>query len=319
MIRPIDIYRFARRYNRDYTISKQCSVKIFNSLFMGEWLKAFIEKRNILDFSSKKTLSIFSVNGDRFAIDINRSDYKIFCTGENVHVPYSNWAKYEDLLLNKKSIDLSMGFDYIDHEKYLRFPLWLMYFFRPTDNFQEVKLTCERLNRSQISNEERKKFCTFICKNDYFGDRVKMYNEINQIDKIDCGGLFMNNDDSLLTKYNDNKLEYLKQFRFNLCPENSNNEGYVTEKIFEAISSGCIPIYWGSNNNPEPNIINKDAVFFIDNNHSSPKVIKEIKILNSNPKLYKEFAEQDRLLTNAPEVIFDFFENLEKRLIEIVK
>lgn len=319
MIKPIDIYRFVRRYNNDCKKSKSHKIKVFNSLLPDNWLTKFIIDRDILDLNSKRTLSLFSVNGDRLAIDINRSDYKIFCTGENVHVPYSHWAKYEDLLLNKKSIDLSLGFDYLDHEKYFRFPLWLMYFFRPTDNFQEIKLTCERLNRSLISIEDRKKFCTFICKNDYFGDRVKMYNEINQIAQIDCGGLFMNNDDSLLTKYNDNKLEYLKQFRFNLCPENSNNEGYVTEKIFEAISSGCIPIYWGSNNNPEPNIINKDAVFFIDNNYSSPKVINEIEILNTNPKLYKEFAEQDRLLPNAPEVIFEFFENLEKKLIDIVR
>jgi len=288
-------------------------------MLTDNWLRKFIFNREIIKINSKKTLSIFSVNGDRLAIDINRSNYKIFCTGENVHVNDTPWEKYNDLLLNKKTIDLSLGFDNIEHEKYLRFPLWLMYAFDPEDNYETIKLKCQKLNQHKISPEERKKFCSFICRNDYFGDRLVMYNQINQINQIDCGSLFMHNNDDLKAKYNDNKIEYLKQYRFNLCPENSNNDGYVTEKIFEAISSGCIPIYWGSNNEPEPNILNKDAIFFIQNNIESPEIIYKIKRLNENPKLYKEFAEQERLLKNAPEVIYSFFENLEKKLIEIVK
>jgi hypothetical protein len=317
---PIDIYRFTRRYIRDYNSSGYEPVKAFNCFPIPKnWLSKFIIERGVLKNNSKKTVSVFSVNGDRFAIDINKSDFKIFYTGENVHVPDSHWEKYNDLLLNKKSINLSLGFDYIEHEKYLRFPLWLMYFFNPASDIQAIKTVCENLNHPPISIEERIRFCSFICRNDYFGDRIKMFNQINQIEPIDCGGVFMHNDDDLMSKYQDNKLEYLKRYRFNLCPENSNNNGYVTEKIFEAINSGCIPIYWGSDNNPEPDILNKNAVFFIQSNHDSPEIISEIKRLNDNPKLYMEFAEQNRLLNGAPEIIYNFFEALETKLIEIIK
>ena len=318
-INPKEIYRFLRNYTIDYSASKPYQIKVFNSMLPDNWLNRFIIERGILKNNPKKTLSIFSVNGNRFAIDVNKSDYKIFCTGENVHVIDSPWEKYKDLLLDKKAIDLSLGFDYLDHENYLRFPLWLMYNFNPKDDFQAIKLVCQKLNHPIKSNDDRLKFCSFICRNDYFGDRIKIFNQINQIAKVDCDGQFLHNNDDLILKFNDNKLDYLKQYRFNLCPENSNNKGYVTEKIFEAISSGCIPIYWGSNNEPEPDILNKESIFFIQNDQNSPNVINEIRTLNENPKLFKDFANQNRLLNEAPEIIFSFFENLENKLREIVK
>ncbi|PUD13967.1 fucosyltransferase, partial [Helicobacter pylori] len=43
-----------------------------------------------------------------------------------------------------------------------------------------------------------------------------------------------------------NKNEFLSQYKFNLCFENSQGYGYVTEKILDAYFSHTIPIYWGS-------------------------------------------------------------------------
>lgn len=45
------------------------------------------------------------------------------------------------------------------------------------------------------------------------------------------------------------KLETMSRYKFNLCYENAQGlEGYVTEKIFDALRSGCVPIYWGAPN-----------------------------------------------------------------------
>ena len=43
------------------------------------------------------------------------------------------------------------------------------------------------------------------------------------------------------------KLEILKDFRFNLCFENTNWDYYVTEKIWHSILAGSLPVYWGNN------------------------------------------------------------------------
>jgi hypothetical protein len=57
------------------------------------------------------------------------------------------------------------------------------------------------------------------------------------------------------------KFEVLSQARFSICFENAKDiPGYITEKIFDCLFAGCVPIYWG-----EPHIerlIPKDC--FVD-------------------------------------------------------
>lgn len=48
------------------------------------------------------------------------------------------------------------------------------------------------------------------------------------------------------------KLQTMKDFKFSICYENGRDIcGYITEKIFDSMAAGCIPIYWGA-----PNISN---------------------------------------------------------------
>jgi hypothetical protein len=44
------------------------------------------------------------------------------------------------------------------------------------------------------------------------------------------------------------KKDILKDFSYNLCPENGLYPGYYTEKIPEAFHSGCLPITWADEN-----------------------------------------------------------------------
>lgn len=45
------------------------------------------------------------------------------------------------------------------------------------------------------------------------------------------------------------KAEVLRKARFSYCYENSRNlSNYITEKIFDSLVNGCIPIYWGADN-----------------------------------------------------------------------
>lgn len=45
------------------------------------------------------------------------------------------------------------------------------------------------------------------------------------------------------------KKETLEKYKFAICYENARNiSGYITEKIFDCLFAGCVPIYWGANN-----------------------------------------------------------------------
>jgi len=47
----------------------------------------------------------------------------------------------------------------------------------------------------------------------------------------------------------DNKAEVLSNYRFSLCYENMREEkGYISEKIFDCMRYGVVPIYWGASN-----------------------------------------------------------------------
>ena len=47
----------------------------------------------------------------------------------------------------------------------------------------------------------------------------------------------------------ENKLEVLQNYKFSICYENAAElPGYITEKIFDSLAAGCVPIYWGAPN-----------------------------------------------------------------------
>ena len=41
-------------------------------------------------------------------------------------------------------------------------------------------------------------------------------------------------------------MQAIAEFRFNLAFENSQSPGYVTEKVYDGLSAGTIPVYWGA-------------------------------------------------------------------------
>jgi hypothetical protein len=59
----------------------------------------------------------------------------------------------------------------------------------------------------------------------------------------------------------DDKFQILSNYKFAICYENNNSHnGYITEKIFDCLNAGTVPIYWGA-----PNIENYvDPNCFID-------------------------------------------------------
>ena len=55
------------------------------------------------------------------------------------------------------------------------------------------------------------------------------------------GGKVLNN----IGKKVENKIEFLSNYKFSISMENSNGDGYVSEKIVESLIAGTIPIYYG--------------------------------------------------------------------------
>ena len=279
-----------------------------------DFIAKFIADRMHLD-CKRGTVISFSASSLPILVKYKKTQYKIFYTRENTHVQESYWQQFENLWLKEPSLSLICGFDYAEHPKYIRFPFWLERLFGPMATQKDIADFVKLHNLSNPSN--RTKDCAFICKRDYFGDRAQMADWVEQIMPINYPSDFCHNDDDMREKYGDDKIEYLRQFRFNLCPENSNNKGYVTEKIFEAIKADCVPVYWGNEGYPEPDILNPKAIIYLDKDKPE-EGLALLRRLYDDPKAYAEFASQKRFLPGAEQKIYAYYERLEEKLRDVL-
>jgi len=281
------------------------------------WYIDFIEKRGLLQNKPQIRVGIYSIFAPMWLRIFDNSDIRIFQARENLHKPgMSHWIHQ---FIDDPKIDLSIGFDYIKHPQYLRIPFWLTWsIFSPTDTLNDIKRKITQMNIPDNHSYADRNFAAFLSSHDDIGRKL-IYEQMSQIGQVHCDGRLFHNNDDLKTLYNDNKLEYLRHYRFNITPENTNYNGYVTEKLFEAIYSGCIPIYHGSENHPEPHILNPNAIIFIEMGKENTNALKLIQELNSNERKYMEFACQPRFMPGAEEIIWGYYEQLENKLKEIIK
>lgn len=73
--------------------------------------------------------------------------------------------------------------------------------------------------------------------------------KLNKVDIYGRGwpdGIYL--EDSRGSGWKERKLELLTNYHFNLCFENTNIDYYCTEKIWDSIKAGCLPIYYGEGN-----------------------------------------------------------------------
>lgn len=283
----------------------------------GQWLYQFILNRKI---PLNNTIHFFSVFGNKnFLKYYPVQGKKIFYTGEDVYDnAFGSYKEYSDYCLN--DVDLSLGFDERGNKNYLRFPVWIFYLVKPTWDYQDLKDYIDHINRPEFRiNTNRTGFVSHISRHDSSGIRKYLIDLLNEIGNVECAGSFLNNTDRLAINYNDNKIEYLKNFKFNLCPENTSVNQYITEKCIESICAGCIPIYWGGGNNAiEPDILNQRAIlrYTGDNEEKLLNIIREI---DSSSDAYIEFSHQRPFKDNAAKIIWGKVQELEEHLIKLAR
>lgn len=308
-----------REYSRQVKSNGNERVQLLNWWPEGDsrryWFRDFIERRGLLAGNDKK-VAVCSVFGSRRVLGWSDADVRIFFSGENLHAyRFAHFADY--MLSGRHPFDLALGFDDFEDEHYLRFPLWLTYLFPPTATPSQIKDICETL--SHPSDNSGSKFCSLIARWDLSGTRTPIFEAMSKIGKVDCPSGLFHNDDSLLSEFGDDKGRYLNQYRFNICPENTDAWGYTTEKLFECIKSGCIPIYWGGMGCPEPDVVNPDAVLFWDESGCNEALLKRVDEMNSNAQMYRAFASQPRLQASASDWVAERFELLEKKIRTALK
>jgi len=299
----------------------------------SDWFQIFIAEltgRKVAVSWYRPSLIMCSSFGSYWLLKILLWGYKtpsLFFSEENL-ATLKKYREYRTYLNSQTS--LAMGFDYCHADNYRRFPLWLLYLFSPefaiNASLDDVQKRLEQIEAQ--GRVAKTKFAAMIASHGGYALPKKVYNcdqevsresiteQVASIDKVHCPGKLLHNDDSLIIDYNDDKKSYLKQFLFNICAENASVSGYVTEKLFEAIEAGTIPIYWGDLE-PEPNILNPNRIIFWDKLKSGD-VLARIRELHQDEEARKKFLERPLFTRSAAAVIHGYFRQLRKDFRELL-
>tara|TARA_B100000003_G_scaffold208705_1_gene229948 strand:+ start:302 stop:1231 length:930 start_codon:yes stop_codon:yes gene_type:complete len=244
---------------------------------------------------------------------------KIFFTGEDTTSGYSRGCGSDHYYLN--FADISLGFKNLDHPNYIRFPLWLTYINIEKYNMGKPCLPFQKIANFKPNNQG--KFCCIISNHDSNNTRTNIVQSLSNYEIISVAGNIKNNFKNIAKIHNISagKNEYNKQlclngFKFNICSESSISPGYISEKLFECIIGGCIPIYYCNHDvDIESEIINNNFIIKYNNNNVET-VAKKILEINNNKKLYDEFVNQNILNNNAYDNIISYYDKLKIKILE---
>lgn len=174
---------------------------------------------------------VYGQNHRRFGPEVK----KIFYTGENVRPP---WGECQ----------YAMTFDHVNSSRHYRLPLYVIDMWgavieKWTDDYYQLV----GLKHDYEKDYDTRKFCSFVVSNPNQQMRNMAFETVSRYKKVDSGGPHLNNIGEVLPRdklvY---KLDFLNQYRFNICFENGSHPGYLTEKLFNALQVKTMPIYWGS-------------------------------------------------------------------------
>lgn len=190
-------------------------------------------------------------------------------------------------------------FGCVDNKPFSRvkFPLYYTSFKHSPDVFDKTN------DYVKSCDPTKKKFATLISRHDLGNIREPIYKFLLKIGHIACPGPLFNN--CLNEEVNRiGNPEYIKQFIFNICPENfgASHSGYITEKLMNACLGGAIPIYYGDLDKLDERVFNKNRILFVDPNKLMGLYNAVKELLSDSTKLV-EFYKQDVFMPGAYEVM----------------
>ena len=204
-------------------------------------------KINSIGVDSSLIIANFSFNNylsKYFKIEIsNNPDYVYYGSDWDGIIKYSDainiCVETENIFPDMNKCDYAIGYPFqIVSDRYIQksYANWFLHY------NQQIKNARKNVIRP------RNKFCGAMISNSLGKFRNIFLNKLNKYKTIDNAGKFKKNvifvNNPNIDRYQ-NKINFLRQYKFSIAMENSFNTGYVTEKIITCFLAGTIPIYYG--------------------------------------------------------------------------
>ena len=241
------------------------SIGLFNRSTHIKWLKSKLDDEFIIEF------------------DEENPDYLIYnvFTEEDIDSKYQTAVKIaiytENIMPDLNLADYSIGHYHIIYlDRYFKYTIFLW------TNFIDINQKREKV----LENPIRKKFCAAVISNCDVSFRLDFIEKLNNYKNVDMGGKCQNNiNDSVI-----NKIEFLSNYKFSIAMENSDGDGYLSEKIYDSFIAGTIPTYYGDYFLDE--FINPKSYILIRGEKDIEKKIEYIKKIDKDDNLYKAIIKE---------------------------
>lgn len=260
---------------------------MYEKFFWGSFGK-YLQEEYELEFSDEPDFLFYSVYG----------------TGLD-HYKYKNCIKIfystEGVLPDFNECDYAIGF----------YPLEVK------DRYLQVLYELPSLIRREAPlNVEDKLFCNFVYSNEKNGEgailRKKFCEELMKYKHVDCPGQVLNNMRGDIGARNASdwyasKTKFVRKYKFTIAFENDSMLGMTTEKLFQPLLVGSVPIYWG---NPDVDSICNPKSFINCNGCTIEEMVNKVIEIDQNDELYNQMikskAFDDGIVKSQEEKIREF-------------
>lgn len=200
-------------FSDHYPLFKEKNNRVWRDLsnFMHLELVGVDDKPDLLVFGDSPSRHHWRFNG-----------FKVYLTQENQYPDFN---------------ECDLAFSHATHFNDPR-SIYLPYY---AQTLNEPTLLIRRENHDAEVHLYKPRFCSFVVSNPRCWKRNRFFKQMNRLKHVDSGGMHFNNLGSTV----DDKVSFLKNYRFNIAFENAATTGYITEKLVEPLLVGSIPIYWG--------------------------------------------------------------------------
>ena len=263
-----DKYNTIHEQSESWIFKKEIKIKsigLDNKAYHVKWLKNKLDEEFIINF-----------------VDDN-PDYLIYnCfTDEYLEPKYKNAIKIaiytENVMPDLNLADYVIGHYHIIHlDRYFKYSIFFW------TKFQDI----EEKRKDILSKPMRKKFCAAVISNCLSEFRLNFIDYLNEYKKVDMGGKCHNNINESVV----DKVAFLSNYKFSIAMENSDGDGYLSEKIVDSFLAGTIPIYYGDYFLEE--FINPKSYILIKGEKDIEKKIEYIKKIDKDDNLYKAILKE---------------------------
>ncbi len=279
------------------------------SIYYTDVLKP-IEETDIYKWLTERyTVIVDPINPEFLFYDIFGDDYKKYQGCVKIFIPT------EDETANFNECDYAAGFARLSYGE--------RYFHR---SFCLDEIPSSIQNRSSVTEALlNRKFCNFIYSNPCYGEgaflRQELCKKLMQYKQVDCPGRVLNNmdrnviDDVYFGDWRESKRQFQAQYKFTIAFENDATDGWVTEKMPDAMRAFSVPIYYG-----DPGVNNdfnsKAFVNLADYEFDLDKLVERIIELDNDDAAYLAILKEQPM---AADFKFDGEERFKEWIYSIIE